>query len=101
MAKKDDGKLVAILSYITLIGWIIAIILHSNNKTKLGAFHLRQALLLVLAGIVFSFIPIVGWILNIGVFVLWIMGLVFAIQGTEKEIPLIGHLAQDWFKSIV
>ena len=98
--KPDQGKLVAILSYITLVGWIIALILHMNNKTDLGGFHLRQALLLILANIVFWWIPVVGWILQIVVLVLWIMGLIYAIQGQMKEIPLIGSYAQKWFKSI-
>ena len=101
MAKKSDGKLVAILSYITIVGWLVALILNSSDKTTLGAFHLRQVLLLTLASIVFSFIPILGWILNVGVFILWIIGLVAAIEGQEKEVPLIGHLAQDWFKNLI
>ena len=40
---KEDST-VAILSYITIIGFIVAIILHGNKKTSLGSFHLRQAL---------------------------------------------------------
>ncbi|MFW5990589.1 MAG: hypothetical protein ACOCQX_00005 [Candidatus Nanoarchaeia archaeon] len=92
--------MVAILSYITIIGWIIALVLHQENKTSLGSFHLRQALLLMIAGLVLTFIPIIGWLLNIVVFVFWIMGLVYAIQKQEKEVPLIGGLAQQWFHMI-
>jgi len=98
MAK--DGKVVAILSYITLIGWIIAIIMNSSKKTSLGSFHLRQALIIMIAGIVVSWIPVIGWILSLILFVFWIIGLVAAIQGKEKEIPIIGSLAQKWFKGI-
>jgi len=101
MAKKDDqSKLVAILSYITLVGWIIALILNMNKKTDFGSFHLRQALLLAIAGIVFWWIPVIGWLLNIVVLVFAIMGLVYAIQGQKKEVPIIGSLAQKWFKGI-
>ena len=99
MTKND--KLVAILSYITIIGWIIAFFLNRSNKSDLGRFHLRQALLLIIAGLIVAFIPtFVSWILQILIFVLWILGLVYAIQGKKKEIPLVGHLAQDWFKGI-
>ncbi len=96
----DQSKLVAILSYITLIGWVIALILNMQNKTDLGSFHIRQALLLLLSMIVLSWIPMIGWLLSIVLFVFWVIGLVYAIQGQQKEIPLIGKLAQDWFKGL-
>ena len=89
----DQGKLVAILSYITFVGWIVALILNLNNKTSLGSFHLRQALLLVIANIVLWWIPIIGWLLQIVVLVFWIMGLIYAIQGQEKEVPVVGKYA--------
>jgi len=100
MAKDDQAKLVAILSYITLVGWIIALILNMNKKTDLGSFHLRQALLLVIAWIIFWWIPVIGWLLNIVVLVFAIMGLVYAIQGQKKEVPIVGSLAQQWFKGL-
>ena len=99
MVKND--KLVAVVSYVTIIGWIIAFVMNKNNKSDLGSFHLRQALLLVIAGLIVAFIPIfIGWILQVLIFVLWIFGIFYAIQGKKKEIPLIGHLAQEWFKGI-
>ena len=53
----DQSKLVAILSYITFIGWIIALVLNQSKKTELGSFHVRQALLIMIAGIVLMWIP--------------------------------------------
>ena len=97
---KDQSKLVAILSYITLIGWVIALILNMQKKTELGSFHIRQALLIMIAGIILWWIPVVGWLLNIVVFIFWIMGLVYAIQGQKKEVPVIGKYAQQWFKGL-
>ena len=32
--------------------------------------------------------------------IFWIMGLVSAVNGQEKEVPIIGPLAQDWFKGL-
>jgi uncharacterized membrane protein len=102
MAKKqqDQSKLVAIISYITLVGWIIALVLNQSNKTDLGSFHIRQALLIMIASVVLWWIPFIGWILNIVVFIFWIMGLVYAIQGQMKEVPLLGAWAQQWFKGL-
>jgi uncharacterized membrane protein len=89
-----DGKAIAIISYLTLIGWVIALILHGNNKSDIGAFHLRQALGLGVLSMIFAFIPILGWILNIGVLVLWILGLISAVQGEKKAVPLVGAFFQ-------
>lgn len=109
-----DGKSIAIISYLTIIGWIIAYVLHGNNKTQLGAFHLRQSLFLMLTGFgitilqwILIFIPILGWIVSIllyfvllGLFVLWILGLISAINGEEKEVPFIGKKGQELLKGI-
>ncbi len=57
MNATNDDKTVAIISYITLFGWIIATVLHNNNKTELGAFHIRQTLGLYLTGIILWWIP--------------------------------------------
>jgi uncharacterized membrane protein len=91
-----EDKTVAIVSYITLIGFIAAIVINSNKKTKLGAFHLRQMLGLYLTSFV-CIIPILGWILAIAIFVFWIMGLISATKGEMKPVPLLGGLHQKWF----
>ena len=103
-----EDKTVAIISYLTLIGFIVAIILHSSKKTKLGAFHLRQMLGFMLTWIavvvcqfILIFIPILGWLaifaLYISMLVLWIMGLIGAINGEMKPMPVVGPLYQKWF----
>src|SRR5688572_20314372 len=80
-----EDRTVAILSYITLIGFIVAIVIHSSKKTDLGSFHLRQALGLIVTGIGFgicavilAFIPFLGWAL---IMAGWITMIVFVIMG--------------------
>lgn len=115
-----EDKTAAIVSYLTFVGFIVAIILNSNKKTRLGAYHLRQTL-------GFFLTIIVGWIaLVITVFVLvlmsaflhfllvilvpllyltfagailtlWIMGFIAAINGEMKPMPIVGPLYQQWF----
>jgi uncharacterized membrane protein len=106
-ATTEEDKTVAIVAYLTLIGFIAAIIIHSNKKTKLGAFHLRQMLGFILsmfAVIILMIIPIIGWILlpifYIFMLVCWIMGLVAAINGQMKPMPVVGPLYQKWFGTI-
>jgi len=91
-----EDKTVAILSYITLIGFIVAIVMNSNKKTQLGAFHLRQMLGLFLTGFL-CIIPLLNILILICLFVFWIMGLMSAIQGQMKPVPLVGKLYQKWF----
>jgi uncharacterized membrane protein len=108
MVSATEDKTVAILSYITLIGFIVAIVLNSNKKTKLGAFHLRQVMglfltwiAIVACDIVLAFIPILGWLAILGlwvsVVVLVIMGLISAIKGEMKPVPVVGPMYQKWF----
>jgi uncharacterized membrane protein len=50
------------------------------------------------------FIPFLGWaiaiLLWIGLVILWVLGLVAAINGEEKPIPVIGPMAQSTFSGI-
>lgn len=105
-AAQDNGKTIAIISYITLIGWVVALIMHSSNKTKLGAFHIRQMLGIILVGLALSILGRVTgnlfliWILQIAVIAFWVLGFVGAVQGEEREVPLLGKQFQDWFKGV-
>ena len=96
----SDGKNVAIIAHITLIGWIIAVIMNSNEKNEFASFYIRQMLGLMLCSIILYFIPVVGWIANLLVFVLWIISLIGAIGGEKKETILLGKQLQEWFKSL-
>ena|SRR5687768_5832574 len=104
-ASASEDKTVAILSYVTFIGFIVAVILHGNNKTRLGAFHLRQALGLWITAIgcwvLFGLIPVIGWIalpfVTLGVFILAVIGLIAAANGQMKPVPLLGDKYEKWF----
>lgn len=101
---EERGKTVAVLSYCTLIGWVIAIILHQNDKTKFGAYHLRQGLgaMIVIFGL-----AVVASILAMFMFRLWlimrlvqltglaflVIGLINAVNGKSKPLPVIGEMS--------
>lgn len=99
-AISKDGKNIALIAHITLIGWIVALVMNNNEKSEFGSFYIRQMLGLMLCGIILSFVPFVGWILNLGIFVLWIMSLIGAVGGEKKLTPVLGTYFQDWFKSL-
>ena len=94
----SDGKNVAIIAHITLIGWIIALIMNNNNKSEYASFYIRQVLGIMLFFLVLSFIPVIGWFVNIGILILWIISLVGSLSGEMKPIPLLGNQIQEWFK---
>jgi len=109
-----EDRTLAIVSYLTLIGFIVALVLFGQpgKKTALNGFHLRQNLgLLILSFAVFSslsilaFIPIIGLVTLvlsplcfIGFFVFWIIGLLAAVNGELKPLPVIGVKIQEVFK---
>ncbi|SHG89571.1 YtxH domain-containing protein [Winogradskyella jejuensis] len=95
----SDGKNIAIIAHITIIGWIISFIMHSGNKSELGAFYLRQTLGLFLLAFL-TWIPVVGWILAVVLFVAWIMSLIGSLSGEKKTTFLLGNQFQEWFKGL-
>lgn len=95
-----DQKTTSWVSYITFIGWIVAYLAGDKEGAK---FHLNQSLIIWLGYLIMFvaskllfFIPIIGWLVALAayvfLFVMWIMGLISAINQEEKELPLIGKL---------
>lgn len=101
----DEGKTMAIISYITLIGTIIAYVMNMEKKNTFAAFHIRQMIGISLFSLVNTYVvgrfssmaSIVIWVFLV---VIWFIGFIAAIQGEEKKIPLVGDLFQDWFQNI-
>ena len=90
-------KLYSTLSYITWIGWIISFILYDKND-RLTRHHLNQALALNIVGILVSVGTRIGgviaWaagIISIAAFILTIMGIVRALQLSDKPLPIVGN----------
>ena len=103
----QEDKTIAIISYITLFGLIIAFIMNKDKKLPLARFHIRQGLGLLLTSLALIFvniIPILGWLVAIPVsFVLlymWIMGLIHAMNGRQKAVPFLGEKYVQWFENI-
>ncbi len=94
--EKSNG----IIAYVTIIGLIIAFVQNQEEKSEYVNFHVRQMIGLVLIGFAVGWIPIVGWIVAIGAVVFWIMGIMGAMNGERKAVPLVGEYFQEWFKSV-
>lgn len=97
-----DTKTTGIVAYITWVGLLIAFLAGDKEGAK---FHINQSLVLVICGIgigvvagIAAFIPVVGWILSslcgvaeVVLFVFTIMGIVSAVNGEEKPLPIVGN----------
>ncbi|HSP12294.1 MAG TPA: DUF4870 domain-containing protein [Salegentibacter sp.] len=102
----EEGKSAAIVAYLTIIGTIIAYFMNSDSKNSFAAFHIRQALgihitfyvLGVLVGLFDSWLVSAAFYIFIAV--LGVYGLVTAIQGEQKEVPIMGQYYQKWFSTI-
>jgi len=107
----EEGKAFAILSYaISFLGLPFFVIPLIQRNNKFSLYHAKQCLMLwiaaaavavassVLAVICIGFI--IGIVGGIGMLVLNVMGLMNAIRGEVKPLPLIGKWAEDWFKGI-
>jgi len=84
-----DKKTTGIVAYLTWIGLLIAFIAGDKEGAK---FHLNQALVVWIAGLICGFIPLIGWIGSLFCLVCAIIGLISALNGTEKEAPLLGKI---------
>lgn len=101
----EEGRGLAILSYFTFIGLIIAIIMNLNKKNEFTFFHIRQMLGLILMLIISNTVEayVHSWLGTIlwGItFLCWLHGLINAITRKPTPIPFLGDKFQNWFQNI-
>ncbi|MBA5792845.1 DUF4870 domain-containing protein [Flavobacterium sp. xlx-214] len=106
-----DNKTVSIVSYITIIGWVIAYLVGKDNLDAFAKYHLRQSFGLGISALIVGFIigivvfilPVLGlitWVINVFFFVLFIVGIINAVNGQMKPLPIIGKMFEDKFSFI-
>ncbi len=97
----DEGKTMAIIAYVTLIGTLIAWFMNKDKNNAFAKFHIGQALRAWIAGIIISIIAsILVMITGVGVlgyltyagWVLAILGLINAVNGKMDKVPLVGDI---------
>jgi len=104
MQKTSTGlqeNVAGLLCYV--LGWIsglVFILIEKDNKFV--RFHAIQSIYvfgaLTIAGIILSFIPfigiVIGWLVSVFGFILWIVLMFKAYQGTMYKLPWAGNLAE-------
>ena len=103
----EEGKIVGILLYIV---WIVGIIWYfADDKMKNNSFakyHAKQSIMLVILMVILyalTAVPVLGWFIlswlaPIVHIILLIIGIVNVVHGEKKPLPVIGKLAEKWFK---
>lgn len=105
-------KKLAIVAYLTIIGWVIAYLLYGKaEKTGLLRYHLKQGFGLVLLsiglGVIIKVVSLVspaaarmiGWA-GILIFIFAVLGIINALNETQKPIPVIGGFFENKFSFI-
>ena len=102
----NKGKTTAIVSYLTIVGCLIAITMNLEPKNAFARFHIRQAFGIHITfhalAIFFAYANIpYAWLgLYIFYLVLWGYGFWSAINGKKDLIPVLGKYFQQWFTFI-
>jgi|SRR5699024_1611918 len=104
----ESGKTWAIVSYITVLGLMVAMVKNRDLKNRFVTFHIRQTFGLCVMGmllLLFAFLPIIGWLLfSLGyilLLVMWLIGLLAVLDGKAKPTIVLGEKFQKWFNEIV
>tara|TARA_R110002051_G_scaffold236232_1_gene297463 strand:- start:5502 stop:5819 length:318 start_codon:yes stop_codon:yes gene_type:complete len=99
---KEEGKTIAIISYITWIGLLIAFIMNNDKKNSFAQFHIGQSVRVAILGIANytlgwilpSGLGMITYVISIFVIVLWVLGIVNAINLKETPLPVIGTIGE-------
>jgi len=107
LGSPDNPRTAAYVSYITIIGWLIAYYALYRRPNNLVLVHLRQSLLLHILAFISNALlyfiahaAVIYIIVLALLFVLWITGVLNAINGKTETIPVVGGIAQRLFKGV-
>ncbi|WP_129713570.1 DUF4870 domain-containing protein [Pedobacter sp. SYP-B3415] len=104
------NKTLAIVAYITIIGWIISYLEYKKraDKDALVGYHLEQSLGLIIlsvllgiaSSIVVAILPgayILSLVVSLGTFILMLLGIIAANNEARKPLPLVGKMFEGKF----
>ncbi len=101
-----NEKTTAIISYLTIIGTLLAIVLNNTERSPFVSFHIRQnlginSIFFANQWIIYTFF---GWFIAGSIWILiltlWGIGLLGVLKNETKLVPVIGAYFQKWFKAL-
>ena len=103
MINTPVSRVAGVISYLTWIGWIVALIIRNDRPEYQGCEftrrHINQAFfinILEMLGGAIAWFPLLGHpikeIIDIAVFIFWIIGISRAARGIWKPLPIVGEI---------
>jgi uncharacterized membrane protein len=98
----ESGKTMAILAYIL---FIIPLVVDDARKNKFAMFHTEQSIVIAILHVIGIILGTIGsmfcigvifYLINLFAFVLWVLGLIYALQGQVKAVPLVGSFGEKF-----
>lgn len=86
----EQNKIWALLSYLHIL---FLIPLLAKKDSKFAQFNAKQGLVMFILEF-FVWIPVLGWLLGIALFIVWIIAVIKVLQGQYWKIPVIGDYAE-------
>lgn len=80
----EENKVMACLSY---LGILFLVPLLAKKDSKFAQTHAKQGMALFICEVILAIIPYLGWLLELAVVVIAIIGLINALQGKFWKIP--------------
>ena len=99
LAENVAGLLCYVLGWVTGVVFILI-----EQENKFVRFHAMQSIIvfgaLTVAGVILGWIPVIGGfftgVMSVLGFILWIVLMIKAYQGTKYKLPRAGDLAEKW-----
>lgn len=98
----QQNKAMGILAY---IGPLVFVPMFAAKQSKFAQYSAEQGIMLFIAAVaisilsfIFGLIPVIGtvfsilfYLLDVGITVLMVLGIVFSAQGKAKDLPIVGQ----------
>ncbi|SEW44766.1 import component protein [Chitinophaga arvensicola] len=105
-----SNKTLSILSYVTLIGWLIAYFSGKDKADGLLTYHLKQSFGLAIVSILFNItlsviaflVPSLSFLglLGFAILIFSVLGMINAANNAERPVPVFGKVFEDKFSFI-
>jgi uncharacterized membrane protein len=100
MAKESSAKKNTGMAVVAYLLFFVPLLTDAKNDPFVK-FHVKQAIILLigwLVSVIIGQVPVLGWtisfVMGVGILILLLMGIINALNGEEKPLPIIGQYAE-------
>jgi uncharacterized membrane protein len=93
----EAGKTMAIIAYFI---FFVPLLVEDAKKNKFAMYHTEQSIVLLILNVIIAIVGTItcgiGLILYIPLLVFYIMGIINAVKGEAKPVPLVGQFGEKF-----